>query len=646
VTSPDKASSYPVLVLAGQPNCGKSTIFNALAGFRAQTANFPGSTVSRSESMAAVGGRTFRIVDLPGTYSLSPNDSAEKVARDYLLSGEAGAVVAVVDASVLARSLELVLQIVEMGLPLVVALNMMDEAQRKGIAVDVDALQERLGVTVVPTIATRGLGVDRVVEEALLAAERPATARAPFYDRDVEEAIQDVQARLPQGVTEVARLPARFAALRILEGDSSLEKKVQRTEPAFLQYVLERRKTLARAHDWPEETVISSHRHAAAMDLFEAVATVTQRRRRSAGEVLDSVVMHPVLGLLVAALAILSLFGLSFWVGGALAEVLATPFDGMAEWIDPRAQSNLGWAVVRGIVDGIAGGAGIVLPYLVPLLLVLSLFEDIGYLPRLAYLLDGLLHRFGLHGKSIVPFILGYGCTVPALLSARILESRRDRLVTSLLAPLIPCSARTVVILALAGALLGPWYAVGIYLVNLLITAIAGRILSATIPGPEMGLLMEVPPYRPPLPSSLAKKAWYRIYDFLVSAWPVLIAASVIMSALQFVGVADTFNKILSPLTRGLLGLPETVGVTLIFGIFRKELSLILLFEALGSREVAQVMSPEQILVFVVFVTFYVPCVASLTVQVRELGWRWAAASAGLSTAIAVAAAWISRLFA
>lgn len=646
MTSPDKASSHPVLVLAGQPNCGKSTIFNALAGFRAQTANFPGSTVSRSESMAAVGGRTFRIVDLPGTYSLSPNDSAEKVARDYLLSGEAGAVVAVVDASVLARSLELVLQIVEMGLPMVVALNMMDEAQRKGVAIDVDALQERLGVTVVPTIATSGLGIDRVVDEALRAAERPATALAPTYDRDVEEAIKDVQARLPQGVTEVARLPPRFAALRILEGDGSLEKKVQRTEPEFLQYVLERRRALARAHDWPEETVIASHRHAIAMDLFEAVATVTQRRRRSTGEMLDSVVMHPVLGLLVAALAVLSLFGLSFWVGGALAEVLATPFDRMAEWIDPRAQSNLGWAVVRGVVDGIAGGAGIVLPYLVPLLLVLSLFEDVGYLPRLAYLLDGLLHRFGLHGKSIVPFILGYGCTVPALLSARILESRRDRLVTSLLAPLIPCSARTVVILALAGALLGPWYAVGIYLVNLLITAIAGRILSATIPGPEMGLLMEVPPYRPPLPSSLAKKAWYRIYDFLVSAWPVLIAASVIMSALQFVGVTNTFNALLSPLTRGLLGLPETVGVTLIFGIFRKELSLILLFEALGSREVAQVMSPEQILAFVVFVTFYVPCVASLTVQVRELGWRWAAASAVLSTAIAIAAAWISRLFA
>lgn len=635
----------PVLALIGQPNCGKSTLFNAIAGFRAQTANFPGTTVHRLESAAVASGRRFRIVDLPGTYSLSAHDPAEEVAREYLLTDRVDAVIAVVDASILTRGLELVAQILEMDVPMVVALNMMDEARRKGVTIDVQALEERLGTPVIPTVATRGHGVAEAVTRALETAERQGSGRLPRYDRDVEEALEEIIARLPPGLAG-GRLSPRFAALRLLEADAAFERRAAALDPAFAEFVRERRRKLAELHDWPEETVLASHRHAFTMDLAEAVAKVSSRGTATAAERLDRIVLHPVLGFLVAGLILLSLLAASFWVGGSLAGILGAPFERLIGFIGSRSLEHPAWAALKGLVEGVAGGAGIVLPYLVPLLLALSLLEDVGYLPRLAYLLDGLLHRLGLHGKSVVPLILGYGCTVPAVMGARILENPRDRLIVSLLAPLIPCSARTVVILALAGALLGPGYAAGIYAAGLLLTALASRVLSRFLPGEDVGLIMEVPPYRAPVPAVLAKKTVHRLGDFVIRAWPVLIASSIVMGLLEYAGANRHMNHLLAPLTEGLLGLPSAVGVTLVFGVLRKELALILLVSALGTADVGSVLTPVQILTFTAFVALYVPCLSSLAVQVREIGWRGTLGSILLSVASALAAAGGIRLLA
>jgi len=296
-------------------------------------------------------------------------------------------------------------------------------------------------------------------------------------------------------------------------------------------------------------------------------------------------------------------------------------------------------------LDGLLAGIGIAIPYLLPFYFLLAVLEDVGYLPRIGFLLDGLMHRLGLHGKSVIPFVLGYGCSVPAVLATRILEDERDRLLTAGLAVLIPCAARTVVVFGLVGRFIGPGAAFALYLGNLLVVALLAYGLSRIFPAVGPGLILEIPPYRLPSARTTVGKTWLRLREFVKVAWPLLIVSSAVLSLAQALGAEPYLNLLALPFTFP-LGLPVQAGVPLVFAVLRKELALLLLGQALGTEDFASVLSGGQMLVFTVFTVFFMPCLATLAALGREIGWRRTALVALGTTGLALLLGLLVRLFA
>ncbi len=605
-------------VLTGQPNCGKSTIFNAVAGYRAATANFPGTSVTYTVSRALILGREVEVVDLPGVYSLTSTDAAEREALAYLLEHPEDVIVNVLDASRLGRSLELTLQLLELGRPMVVALNMVDEARRKGIEVDAEALSRRLGVPVVPTIGRRGTGLKTLFREAMRAGLLGSGPPSPSYDREVERAIGEVAACLEEKVPGL-EVPARFLAIKLLEGDPEIRRRLGGGDCGALGKAGDR---LESEHGWSADQVITGARHAVAHTVEDGVC---RRRVREVGwrEKMDRLLLHPVTGGPLMVLILLGFFSAVFDLGKYLEDPLVAAFDGLAARLALSFPlETFTGTLVHGLVLGISGGVAIVLPYLVPFLVGLALLEDTGYLPRMAYILDNLMHRLGLHGKSVVPLMLGYGCSVPAVMATRILESPRDRRITTALTVLVPCSARTTVIYAVVGAYMGPLWAFGVYALNLAVIGAIGTLLARRMKGRAPGLVLEIPDLQVPAFRTLLAKTWLSLREFIVVAWPLLVVSSAVLGILEWLRADVTLNVLLSPLTVGLLGLPAAVGVTLVFGVLRKELTVVMLVQALGTTAIASVLGPGQLVTFVVFVVFYIPCVATIAVMIREVGWK------------------------
>lgn len=598
------------LVLVGQPNCGKSTIFNYLVGYRAVSANFPGSTVKYTSGKLRLGGREFECIDLPGTYSLSGFDPAEKEVRRYLLEENYDVILNVVDGSLLGRGLELTLELMELEKPMVLILNMIDEAERKGIAIDEKRLSDILGIPVVKTIGHRGIGLTEVIDQAVRAKEEDLKGRLLPFSRDVEGVIKRAMEHLSSS-ERTKGLPLRFSAIKALERDNVFTE-----EDPFLEQL---RQLLELRHGKPSDVVISSERHALSMGLCEQVTKVLHPLRMSFRDKLDGWLMHPLFGYVFLAFTFIGLFYGVFVVGGRLEEVLVERLGGVTVGLfGLNVRGALG-AVLQGALEGLVAGIGIVLPYLVPFLFALAFLEDSGYLPRVAFLVDSFMHKIGLHGKSVLPFLMGYGCSVPAVMATRILESERDRVITAVLSTFIPCSARTVVILASVSFTMGPLYALLIYLGNLFVVGFLGRILASFYKEVSPGLILEVPRYQLPSLRMLVLKTWLRLREFVLMAWPLLVLGSATLWLLHFFDLDHMLNKGLRVITSP-LGLPEVAGVPLIFGILRKEAALVMLYQALGTEDLLGVLGKEGVLAFTVFVTFFVPCVATLGVLMKEIG--------------------------
>jgi len=635
----------PTVIFLGQPNSGKSTLFNAIAGHKALTSNFPGTSCKHTHSEVNIEGRLLNVVDLPGTYSLNPSEPAEKVILSHLFQEKPDLIVNVVDASILGRSLELTLELLELGYPMIVALNMVDLAEKKGVHVDPKKLEKLLGVRVVPTVASHGRGIKELLEAAFFCLDHQCLVTAPRWTGDVEEEVGRLAERLPAGII-VAGNP-RFTAIKLIEADRTFCVEVlAEAEPELKSELDLAKKRIEDKRRALAYEVIAAERHHLALKLFEQSSRVRRGKEVSWDQRVDDVIMHPILGYLILVLIFLTFFFLIFKIGGPLEGFLLGPLARLRTLLSGWLGAGLVFHIADGLIQGIGGGAAIVLPYFVPLLFFMAFLEDLGYLARAGFLLDTFMHRIGLHGKSVSPFILGFGCNVPAVLSTRILESPRDRTITSLLIPFIPCSARTTIVLALVAFYLGPAWALGFYFFNILLVAVIGRLLSLFFKDPSPGLILEIPSLKAPSLINMARTTYLQLKSFVKFAWPLLVAGSMVLSLLQFLRLDKVLNAAFSPLVVHGLGLPQSLGITLVFGFLRKELSLIMMLQALGVeyKNLLTVISREQILVFTVFVSFFIPCLSTFAILWKETGKKIAFLSAGLSTTVAIALSLLVRL--
>ena len=573
--------------LIGAPNCGKSTLFNQVAGYKAATGNFSGTTIAYTESRVRVGGELIELVDLPGTYTLEGGSPAEEQTAQYLNSRDVDVIINVADATRLAAALELSLELLPLKKPLILALNMMDEAVREGLKVDGEGLSQELGIIVLPLVASKGRGVKKLFLKSL----------------------------------ELGREERRKVAC-----------------------LKECRDDVSNAEGWKEDAanLDSFERHIQARELVEKYVSQGERYL-TLRDKLDDVLLHPVWGYGILFFVLFLFFQVVYGVGKLSEPPLLAMFNVLTKVaLDPLDSGSLFADIVLGVMQGIAAGVAIVLPYLLPFLFGLGILEDVGYLPRVAFLMDSFMHRIGLHGKAIVPFILGYGCNVPAVMSTRTLEEPRDRYLASALATLVPCAARLAVVFGLVAFYLGPLMAFSLYLFNLLIIAVTGRILTRMMPEDTPGLILEMPPYRVPTIKNVLNKSWFRMREFVVEAWPLLIAGSAVLAVLNHLDLSFFINGLVRPFTWA-MGLPHEVGLPLIFGILRKELSLVMLSQALGTVDFESALTSTQMLVYATFVMFYLPCLATLAVLKRELGLRAMLVISALTVVVALFAALIVR---
>ncbi len=620
------------LALAGNANVGKSVIFNQLTGLHQHIGNWPGKTVEKAEGTLSFGGYIIDIIDLPGIYSLSTFSLEELISREYIAVERPDVVVNVVDASSLERNLFFTLQLMELGVKMVIALNQVDVAEGKGISIDVGRLMELLGVPVVSTVATKNIGLHQLMAKVLEAAEGGGPSKPPSYGREVELRIEALS-KAVEGIE--APYPKRWMAIKLLEGDEEAQRVVYGREPHLRDLVERARREVEEIHGHDAPSVIASERYSLANRIAQEVTTHTTPRR-SLAEWLEMVTVHPLTAYPVMAMIILAMFYGVFTFGdhvAALIEEALGYVKSAYEALFSGALASLFW---DGIVEGLAAGVTIALPYIVPFYIALSILEDSGYMARIAYLADSAMHRIGLHGKGFIPLILGYGCNVPACLGCRIMETERERLICAFTATLIPCAARSVVIMGLVARYLGFEWAIALYLIDLALIFALGRVAFNVVPGEPLGLIMEMPPYRWPTMAVTAKKAWFKLKDFVYIAFPIMASGNLAITLADRLGLLSLVEGLLTPITVSWLGLPPASGVVLIFGLLRKELALILLASVLGTTDFSAVLTPLQMFVFSFVVMLYIPCIATISVLVKEFGYKRAAIMSTVEIGLAI----------
>jgi ferrous iron transport protein B len=652
LTAPSRPETRPaetlVVCLAGNPNVGKSSLFNALTGATCDTGNASGITTEACALCRRWCDRPVEVVDLPGTYALEAHAGDQRVARRALLETRPDVVVAVVDATNLARNLYLVLQLQDMGFRVVVALNLVDEAKRRDVEIDVARLSLSLAVPVVPTVAPRGTGLAElreIVLEAAAAPASPAAGRGTFLPASAEDRIVALETAIEQGGGAPFGLSSRAAALAVLEGDGELAAALEHGALAVLT-----------ADDDALPLSITKARHAAARAIAAACTTEKRKERAAALWRLTTTARTgvPILIVVVAAM-----FATLFVVGEALSRLLTGAWD---VWVSPAVTAVvtglfgdgvLGRTILWGVDGGILATLAVGIPYILTFYFILAFVEDSGYMNAAAFLSDRVMHRFGLHGRAVIPLIAAGGCNVPAVIGTRSLSTMRERVIAATLSVLMPCSARTAVIIGAVAAFAGWQWALLVYGITFVIALTAGLALNRMLPGEKGTFVMEMFPFRRPVLRQVARKTWRRFREFVWDAAPIILLGSMALGLLYETGFIWRLTEPLAPVVEGWLMLPAVAGLTLIFAVLRKELALQLLlaFAAVSVggavTSLDSFMTTPQIVTYAIVNTIYIPCLATIAVLGRELGWkRTAYISAGTVVLALLAGGLITRLIA
>jgi ferrous iron transport protein B len=603
------------LALAGNVNVGKSTIFNQLTGLVQETGNWGGKTVEVKKGTLAHHGLQIDIVDLPGIYSFATYSPEEQITQEYILTQNPDVIINVVDATSLERNLFFTLQLKEMGQPVVLVLNYNDIARKKNINIDTALLEELLDLPVVDAIAIKGIGVHELVDAALdLVAEPAKTVDTLKYGAEVEQRIQKIMNSLNETAAVTA---SKWIAIQLLEGK---EPDYIINDEQFSEIVPQAKKLAAELvslHGEDISTIISAERYALAASITERVSIRTGTIKKFSG-MLDNIILHPVFGYflffltLAAILIIVSLFG--GWVTGVI--------EGFFESFKPEISGPAMDIFWNGGVIGFYAALIVAIGFILPFFLILSWLSESGYLPRIAFLMDRPCHTLGLHGMSSIPLIMALGCNVPACMACRVMNNKRDRLIATFLTTMVPCTARTSIVLGLVGAFVGWQWAIGLLFFQFLLIYIIGLVLNKIMPSTSPGIIMEIPEYRWPSLKNVWRQAWFRFKDFLTIGVPLIVIGSVIIEALNVYNWLDYVTDTLSPVTVIWLGLPAFTGILLIFGILRKEANLALLISFAGGAALTTIMTPLQMVVFTIVILIYIPCISTIAVLLKETGVR------------------------
>jgi ferrous iron transport protein B len=614
----DGNNNVLTIALAGNANVGKSAIFNQLTGLVQETGNWAGKTVSLKEGTLLHHGLRIRMVDLPGIYSFSTYSPEELISRDYILTKHPDVVINVVDATSLERNLYFTLQLKEMGVPLVISLNLTDVAKKKHIEIDLAKLSRILDSPVIETIAVKGIGVHELIDEALKVAEskiESSVSNDLRYGPEIEQRISEISNALAgTGLT----FPQRWFAIKLLEGDNKANADLNGQFPEIIQLSQKLSAEIAGIHGEDCTTVIASERYALAAKIAENVSIHPEEVKRSLTTKLDNISLHPITGYILLFTTMLAILIFISFFGGWLTRVIT----GLFESINPHTPglfSNIFW---NGAVTGFAASLSIAVGFILPFYVILGVLSDCGYLPRVAFMMDRPCHLIGLHGQATMPLILALGCNVPACLACRILENRRDRLLATFISTMVPCSARTSVVLGLVGAFIGWQWAVALMVFQFVLIFVVGRVLNRLSPSTSPGIIMEIPEYRIPALRTVVSQAWNRFKGFVILGIPLITVGSAVIQSLNAFNLLDYITRGLSPLTVTWLGLPAFTGVLLIFGILRKEATLALLITLAGGVSIVSIMSPLQMVVFTIVIMLYIPCISTIAVLVKETGFK------------------------